>query len=176
MCKMGSGTDSPIYFGDKKILKNEYPKDTVYNGACTGKYFIHLLSETHPTLLKLSRQLGMKEINVRQGYAKCNIVVLDDDSMITGDYGIYQTITRNSSADCLLVSSGNVLLEGFQVGFIGGASGKVGNSIIFHGNLMSHPDSDKIIAFIQSKGLTPVWFESFPLTDIGSIIEEGIVK
>lgn len=171
MCKMGSSADSPIYFGDESILGAKYPKDTIYNGACTGKYFIHLLSATHPDLLQLSRSLGMKEIHVRQGYSKCNLVIVDENSMITGDPGIYQAMIRESSADCLLVSPGNVVLEGYPVGFLGGASGRVGESILFHGDLSAHPDAGKIIPFILSKGLRPVWFEDFPLTDIGSIIE-----
>ena len=46
-----------------------------------------------------------------------------------------------------------------------------GGQVIFHGALPKHPDFLRIKTFIESTGLLPVWFDEFPLTDIGSIIE-----
>ena len=56
------------------------------------------------------------------------------------------------------------------VQFIGGCSGRVGNKVIFNGNLKAHPDFQRILSFIKSRGLDCVWFPEYELTDIGSII------
>lgn len=115
-------------------------------------------------------------IDVRQGYAKCSIVVVDEDSIITYDQGIAAQCRRLSETDSdyadlsvLLVNPGNVTLQGYSTGFIGGTSGRVGNHTIFNGDLMAHPQGNLIKEFIESRGLKCSWFD-WPLTDIGSII------
>ena len=44
--------------------------------------------------------------------------------------------------------------------------------IVFNGDLSAHPDFNVISAFIESRGLSCVYFKDYPLTDIGSIIVE----
>ena len=40
----------------------------------------------------------------------------------------------------LLISSGDIKLEGYDYGFIGGASGKISdNTVVFFGNAEMHP-------------------------------------
>lgn len=173
MCKMGCHPDSPVFFGDPFTPKDPYPTDIPYNAACTGKYFIHYLPATNTELLQKAKDMSMVLINVRQGYTKCNTVVVDETSLITSDNGIFNTLEGFPSIDCLLIQPGYVSLPGYQTGFIGGASGKIGNRILFHGNLKDHPNCSQIINFIESKELEVVWFEEFPLTDIGSIIESN---
>jgi hypothetical protein len=171
MCKMGCHSDSPIFFGNPCTPKTPYPADVPYNAACTGKHFIHFLPATDSALLQMAQDMNLELINVRQGYTKCNTVVVDENSLITSDKGIFFTLKELTDIDCLLIQPGYINLPGYETGFIGGASGKVGNRILFHGNLRDHPDSLKIIKFIEAKDLDVVWFEEFPLTDIGSIIE-----
>ena len=59
-----------------------------------------------------------------------------------------------------------------STGFIGGASGKVGNLILFNGDLRKHSNYKEIKDFIERRGVSIKYFEGYPLTDIGSIIEE----
>lgn len=171
MCKLGCRPDSPVFLGERKYPKSPYPYDVRYNAACTGKYFIHNLAVTDSVLRKTADEMGLIPIHVKQGYTKCNIVVLDENSVITSDSGIHKKLNRYADIDCLLIGPGHVALPGFASGFIGGASGRVGDQIVFHGTLAVHPDFSIIRSFIESKGLQPVWFDEFPLTDIGSIIE-----
>ena len=173
MCKMGCGTDSPIFFGDPSKPKTPYPEDATYNAACTGSFFIHRLAISDSELLQKAIDMDMVLIDVRQGYAKCNVVVVNENSLITSDKGIYNVLGRYLDIDCLLVQSGYVALSGYSTGFIGGASGRIGNCVYFHGNLKGHPDFDRIIKFIKERDLEVEWFEDFPLTDIGSILEAG---
>jgi hypothetical protein len=171
MCKMGSNPESEIFFGDILKPQDPYPQDIIYNAVCTGKYFIHHLKASDEALLQRAKEMGMILIDVRQGYTKCNTVVVDSNSLITSDKGIHNALSQYTDLKCILVQPGHVKLTGYSTGFIGGASGRVGDHMIFHGNLKNHPNFTDMKRFIESRGLKVFWFEEFPLTDIGSIIE-----
>jgi len=176
MCKLGCSPDSPIFYGNPSAPRAPYPLDIPYNAVCTGKYFIHSLGFTDSSLMALAQKMEMILIDVPQGYTKCNVVVVDENSLITADKGIYKACSVHPEIDCLLVNSGHVKLPGFSTGFLGGASGRVAENVLFHGSLQNHPDFTLIKSFIESKGLETIWFEEFPLTDIGSVIESNGLK
>lgn len=170
LCRMGYHKTDPIFFAQKNDLDYYYPGDVAFNAACTGKYFIHNTKLTNPQLLQEAKAMGMEIIHVRQGYTKCSIVVVDETSIITYDKGIAAACSAYPELDVCLVRPGFVRLDGYDTGFIGGASGRIGNEIIFNGNLSAHPDFEKIVEFIESKGLFVKYFEQYELTDIGSIL------
>lgn len=170
LCKMGIYNNSPIFVAEKDVIGMHYPEDVAFNAACTGKYFIHNLSFTNENLLLAAKQMGMKLINVRQGYSKCSIVVVDENSIITYDEGIVKACSKYPNLDVLFISPGFVKLNGYDTGFIGGTSGRINNEIIFHGDLSAHPDFERIVDFIEKRNLKCKWFPEFELTDIGSII------
>lgn len=201
MCKMGVAPDSHMIFSSPTDFANlpirrivEYPKSIAFNAACTGKYFIHNLAYTNMRLISTARHLNMSLINVHQGYTKCSVVVVDQNSIITYDKGIAMACapyapgngpqsgpvgsgvsddgaTSAAGLSVLLVSPGHVKLPGYDTGLIGGASGRIGDEVIFNGNLAAHPDFERIKNFIEARGLKCVWFEGYPLTDIGSFFE-----
>ena len=70
----------------------------------------------------------------------------------------------------LLVEPGFVKLRGANTGFIGGASGRIDDKIVFNGDLSAHPNFREITGFIEERGLGCKWFGSYELEDIGSII------
>ena len=72
--------------------------------------------------------------------------------------------------DVLLISEGNIILPGFNTGFIGGCSGKLNDTVFFNGDLSKHPNFIKIKDYIENRGLKCLWFKGTPLTDIGSVI------
>ena len=172
LCKLGSKPESPIYEGAPNALSPVYPGDCRYNAACTGKFFIHKLDVTDADLLdaaKASFGDELQLINIRQGYAKCSTVIVDEDSIITYDKGIAKPCEA-AGMNVLLVKSGFVKLRGANTGFIGGASGRVDDEIVFNGDLSAHTNFREITAFIEERGLGCKWFESYELEDIGSII------
>ncbi len=158
-----------LFKGDGRLLKPEYPGDIIYNGFSTDKYFIHKLACTADDLLKAAEDCGLIPVDVKQGYSGCSIVPVDEDSIITYDHGIAEACAE-AGMDVLLVEPGHVLLPGYKTGFLGGASGKFGDEIIFNGDLSAHPDHERIKIFIENKGLKLVFFGQYPLRDIGSII------
>lgn len=176
MCSMGPG--KPVYFGCPEKIGRKYPGNIIYNAACTGRFFMHNLKYTDPGLLEYAKNISsqaapdktLEIINVPQGYTKCNTLIVDENSIITSDVGIYNSCY--GKLDILLIEKGHILLRGFDYGFIGGASGRVGDTIIFNGDLKQHPDHEKIAAFIENRDLKIKYFSEYPLEDIGSIIEE----
>lgn len=168
MCKMAADQGEIIY-ADEDILGVSYPDDIKFNAACTGKFFLHNLEFTSRKLLRYAKEKNLILINVKQGYTKCSTVVIDEDSIITYDRGIYSSALRYGM-NVLLISAAGIKLPGYDTGFIGGTSGRVGNEIIFNGDLSKHPDYEKILKFIKSRNLTCKFFKGYPLYDIGSII------
>lgn len=163
--------NNALFHGKPSKLKHDYPGHAIYNGCSTGKFFLHNLKITDEELLKTVDDFGLIKVHVPQGYAKCTCVVVDENSIITADMGIAKTAVK-AGLDVLIIQKAQVLLEGYPYGFLGGASGKVGNTILFNGDLSAHSDFDRIKDFIYSRGLNIKYFEEYPLTDIGSIIEE----
>lgn len=170
LCKMGVDDNAPIFFAESQDLGKDYPKDIAFNAACTGKYFIHNLANTNEKLLLSAKAMDMVLVDVKQGYTKCSVVVVDWNAIITYDEGIALACKKFPGLDVLKVSPGFVRLDGYDTGFIGGTSGRVGNEIVFNGDLSAHPDFQPIVKFIEDHGLTYKWFEGYPLTDIGSIL------
>ncbi|HKK95741.1 MAG TPA: hypothetical protein VJ916_05455 [Anaerovoracaceae bacterium] len=194
MCKMGCKSDSPIIYSDEfKLLMGtkapeggfdlkldkKYPNDVIFNAASTGKYFIHCLRYTDEKVLSAAKKLQQHLIDIPQGYSKCSIVIVNEDSIITYDRGITKKIYTEyfpEAPGVLQIKPGYIKLPGLNLGFLGGTSGRIGNEIIFNGDLQMHPDHLKIKAYIESKGLRCVWFKGHDLMDIGTIIEEGRVN
>lgn len=163
MCRLG---DKVIHANPQEIGYS-YPGNIAFNAACTGRYFIHNTAHTSKRLLDAAVSKGMSIIDVKQGYTKCNTAVIDKTSVITSDKGICKAASPH--LDVLLIRPGHILLRGFEYGFIGGTCGRIGNEIIFNGDISAHPDYDEIQAFIESRGLNIKYFD-YPLEDIGSII------
>ena len=150
-------------------LGRGYPNHAAYNAAAFGSYFIHNLAYTDAVLLNRARQLGLTLVDVKQGYTKCNLVMVSDSAVITSDVGIAGSLTPYP-IDVLLIQKGHVGLTGFKHGFLGGASGRMDDRILFNGDLSRHPDYEKIIGFIESHGASAVYFKDYALEDIGSIL------
>ena len=160
----------------------EYPEDAVYNAAATERFFLHNTRCTSPSLLDRARNAGLEIISVRQGYTKCSCVTVGERALITADEGILRTLRaynedimketgrREDTIDILPVEQGHVKLEGYDYGFLGGASGCVEDVIYFNGDLSQHPDCEKILSFIEERGYRARYFPGEELTDIGSVI------
>lgn len=181
MCQLGLWEKSQLFPGNIKKLGRNYPGNIIYNAVCTGKYFIHNLRYTDPMLIEaagLWHETGFPgqpfiKINVKQGYTRCCCLPVDDTSFITSDRGIARSLTE-AGACVLTISEGNIDLPGFDYGFIGGCAGHLiidgRRTVVFNGDLSSHPDYEKIAAFIKDRDIDLKFFDDHTLTDIGSIL------
>ena len=193
MCQFGLWNEAGLFLGDAEKLGAEYPKDIIYNAVCTRDYFVHMLTESDPDMMQammLWRKTiahrtddteQMKIIGVSQGYSRCTCLPVDNRSFITDDVGLANAL-ESQDASVLTIKPGSILLPGFDYGFIGGCAGHIyidnltdsdgpkQRAIIFNGDLSRHPDFEKISDFIKSRNIYPIYFEEYPLEDIGSIL------
>lgn len=154
----------------RSVIQNKYPYNIQYNVAILGKYAIHNFKYTDENILSYIDKNNLNKINVQQGYSKCSICIVDDNSIITSDVGIFNSV-KDTDIECLLIEEGHIELFDMNYGFIGGCTGMISkNQIAFYGNIKNHPDYEKIKGFIQSRGKEIVILSSEKLLDLGSIV------
>lgn len=154
----------------KTYLKSKYPENIAYNVGRLAKAAIHNFEYTDIVLKNSLEKENIKFIDVKQGYSKCSMAIIDEDTIITSDEGIYKKL--NDLGYCsLLIESGHIFLENQNYGFIGGATGNFSkNKIFFSGTLNKHPNKCKIINFLQENNKKPVFLSNKEISDIGTII------
>ncbi len=146
-------------------LNEKYPGDIAMNACIIGDKVICAKKGVQPAL-KIGREL----IEVNQGYSKCSVCVVDENSLITDDESIFNAC-KSFGLDVLIVSKGSVKLKGFDYGFIGGCCGKISDdTIAFCGDLNTHNDAEKIKSFLCERNIYPVSLGAGFLTDIGSLM------
>lgn len=171
---VSSHPDMYMCAANNRIIMPENPKCRHYlaqNCVFLAEYFIHNLKYTAPEILSEAIAQELELINVKQGYTKCSCAVIDGRSIITADKGII-TALDGKNVEVLEIEAGHVLLDGFEYGFIGGASGRVHDCMMFNGDLSSHPDGERIRDFIKSRGIDIFEVKNRPLYDIGTVFAE----
>ncbi len=151
-------------------LKSEYPYDIAYNVCSIGNYAICRPSYTAIEILSEYHNLKKEILNAKQGYAKCSICVVNNESAITADAGMYKLL-KNNNFNVLKITEGYIELYKMK-GFIGGASGLINNTTLcFNGDLRTHPDCDNIISFCKNVEVDVISLNIGNLKDIGSILK-----
>jgi len=151
-------------------VSRKYPSNVQYNVAILGKFAIHNFKYTDKNIIKFLQDNNYELINVKQGYCKCSICIVDDNSIITSDEGIYKEVIKYG-IDCLLIQKGHIDLFELDYGFIGGCSGLISDkTLIFFGDIKKHPDYNKINTFVSSKNKTIISLSDENLLDLGSLI------
>ncbi len=147
-----------------------YPFDCRFNCLSIGEFAVGKTDALDKALLDVLAQHGKKLIDVRQGYARCSVAAVDERSVITSDRGIAAAMT-SCGFEVLLISPGNILLEGYDTGFIGGCCGRLSaDRMLFCGDVMSHPDGGKIVSFLSSRGITAECAGGGTLADFGGFV------
>ncbi len=146
----------------KVDISAEYPNDIVFNALPLGERIFCKKSEFYHNIAHGDI------VKVAQGYTKCATVKVSERAIITSDVSIARA-AEASDIDVLRISSGNVLLPGYDTGFLGGASGSDERFVYFCGFLENHPDSEKISLFCRKNGKEAVSLSDEPLYDIGTI-------
>ena len=150
-----------------KAVKHSYPEAAVYNAVITENLLIHKTDITDTAILNDCKDL--KQINVRQGFARCSLLPLRRNHFITSDEGIHKTLVKKGF-QALLVNSDEIILPGHSHGFIGGTCGILENKIFIIGSLSFYNDSEKIKTFISQLDYEIIELYNGPLFDGGSLI------
>jgi len=161
--------DCKIICGTNPLTSN-YPGDVAYNVARIGKICLHNFIYTDPIIKNYLKENKFVLENVKQGYSKCSVAILNKSAIITSDKGIHQSATKHG-IDSLMISSGYIKLDGQSYGFIGGCTGLITpNLLAITGTLERHPDYKRIMNFAYKHDISIMFLsENIPI-DIGSLI------
>lgn len=109
-------------------------------------------------------------ININQGYSKCNICILNENSFLTSDKGILLKAS-NYGFNTYYLDDCEISLNGYKNGFWGGCSGLIDrDKLFFNGNIESLSCYKDLLDILAKEKIEPIYSREAPLTDIGSII------
>ncbi|WP_019125830.1 DUF6873 family GME fold protein [Peptoniphilus grossensis] len=157
---------------DKKILPShsslskKYPKDVPLNAFTFKNYFIHNLKFTDQVLLDYYKNSAYELIDIKQGYGKCSSLVTED-FIITSDGGIYESL--RDFIPIYKIKHGEIRLQNFNYGFIGGASGVLDKKIFFTGDFSHHSSYEEILKIIKKYNYEIEILSDETIEDFGSI-------
>lgn len=148
-------------------ISGKYPDDVKLNVALFGDKAVGAFKHTDLNLLSYIDIF--QKFDVKQGYAKCSILPITENAIITDDKSIYKSL--KNTVDTLFINKGDIVLDGHNYGFIGGASTKISrNEILFFGDIKKHQDADIILSFLKKHNHKAVYFKGYPLYDIGGLV------
>lgn len=148
-----------------------YPMDVALNCFGFSGYFF-CSRYTSQTAYATARSAGLIPVMTKQGYTKCSCLIAGK-KIITADSAIAHAC-KAIGADCLEICAGHIGIDGYDYGFIGGASGVIGDTVIFFGDIMRHPDGEKIKEAILSQNMNIISASEDMLFDYGGIVTTDI--
>ena len=162
------------------VVHSTYPNDINYNVCIVGNRAIHNFKYTDTKIIEELNKNKFELINVKQGYSKCSIAVINENSIILSDRGMYNNL-KNSGLDILFldyipdIKLFNENREYSQKnGFIGGAISRIGNNIVIFGDLDKIDYDGKIKGFIKERNLDIIDFKKLDVIDYGGVVEQKI--
>lgn len=154
----------------EKSLDYAYPDDCLINAQIIGKNIIINPDAADETIMRFAEENNYNIIAVKQGYAKCSVLAVCDDAVITADPGITK-ILQNKEIEVLKIKEGGIYLRGYDTGFIGGCGGMVESKILgTAGSLRSIKDYDNIRDFLRNRNIYAENLGGKTLRDIGGIL------
>jgi len=158
-------------------LSSSYPGDIAYNVARVGSKYFHNLRYTDPLVRRLLEKNGIEPIHVEQGYSKCSVLPIDENSLITSDVGIAKAAEGNGFEVLLVDGERAIQLPGLNYGFIGGAACMLGDSVcVFNGDLKKLSCYKTLSAFLYKKNIRIKCLSDEYVTDIGSILPLMMIR
>ena len=155
-----------------------YPYDIKYNVCIVDNKAIHNFKYTDSKIINELKSKEFELINVKQGYSNCSIAVIDENSIILSDRGLYNSL-KNTGLDILFldyIPDIKLLDENSKYspkkGFIGGAIAKLSNNnILVFGDLDKIDHNGDIRRFIEDRNLNMIDFNGLDVVDYGGILE-----
>lgn len=166
-----------IIIQGNSVIQNVYPKDINYNVCIVGNKAIHNFKYTDSQIVQELKKNKFELINVKQGYSNCSIAVIDENSIILNDKGLYNNL-KDSGLDILFLDympDIKLLNENGKYsemnGFIGGAIARIDDNIVVFGDLNKVDNKSYIRKIIEKKNLNIIDFSGLDVIDYGGIIE-----
>lgn len=161
-----------LQYGAKIIMtdKSVSTEKPCLNICILGNNVICNTKTVDKNLIDMLTLANFNILHTNQKYTKCSIAVINKNAVITADESIYKLCMSNN-IDVLKISVGNIKLDGYKYGFIGGTCGFISKDILaFSGNIELHPDYKNIKAFAQNYNVNLLSLSDDILYDIGGIL------
>ena len=147
----------------------KYPDDVRYNCFALNGCLICNIAHTDGAILSYYRERGARIIDCKQGYCSCSALRLPG-GVVTADKNVAAACEK-AGADVLRITPGNITLDGYDYGFIGGCGGMAGGKLALFGDPLTHPDGERVLAFAAAHGVEVAPLCDGVLTDYGGMIE-----
>ena len=159
----------------KENVEKKYPNDIKYNVCTIGKKALHNFEFCDHNIIQELKKQEYELINTNQGYTNCSIAVIDENSAIVTDKGLYKILQKHNidvlyidyELDIKLLTSGGY---SNKTGFIGGAISRIDNKVIIFGDLNKIDKEENIRKFITNKNLQIIEFKGLDVIDYGGIV------
>lgn len=155
----------PFSTGIKDVGKN-YPGSAAYNAFADENILVYCEKITDKSILQASQ--GLKQLAVKQGYIRCNLVSPAAGVYITSDRGIDKVLNANGFESHYFSPKG-ILLPGFHHGFLGGCMGFYQNTLFINGSLHYYPDADRLLELLHNKQIRFLELHEGELFDGGGL-------
>ncbi len=169
VCEYYYMQNKELFEGEKLLLTAEkheknYPNDILFNAFVYKDMLVGKLEKLSVYVREYYSSFTC--VNVKQGYAKCSCVVTDD-TCITADKSIFDKLKNKN---CIEIGEGDVELDGYDKGFLGGASFYDDGKVFFFGDLYTHKDGKRIESQLKKYGTETVCLSNGPLKDLGGAV------
>ena len=153
-----------------KPVGKKYPETCHYNAVGVDNILIHNLLHTDPSILESYGQMWTKsvQLNVNQGYTRCNLLALNEKNYITSDFGIKKVLEENGF-NVFYVDPNQILLPGHDHGFFPGCCGLVDDCVVVCGALKHLKECKELKKFIRRNNMKIIELYDGELIDVGSI-------
>lgn len=168
-CKDERHCESVICAPDNSV-GNKYPDTCRFNAVGVGNILIHNLKYTDKKILELYRNLSTKsvQINVNQGYTRCNLLALNETNYITSDLGIKRVLEEHNF-NVFYVDPHQITLSGQKYGFFPGCCGLVDDNLVVCGSISRLKECKELRKFVRRNGMKIIELYNGELIDVGSI-------
>ena len=156
-----------IRFTTKKCNK-VYPNDIGLNALVIGKRIFCKKEHIAPEIIEYAKENSYQIIDLNQGYSACSTLVLNEKTAITGDYGVQKVLLENDIR-AELIDTSNIILKGYNSGFIGGATGVHENKIYLFGNEEYFTENQNIMSIITEQNFDIIPILHDQVYDFGGI-------
>ena len=149
---------------------HKYPDTCRFNAVGVGNLLIHNLKYTDDKIKELYGKISTKsvQLNVNQGYTRCNLLALDEQNFITSDFGIKKVLEEHG-CNVFYVDPHQIALPGHDHGFFPGCCGLVDDCVVVCGSLKHLKECKDLKKFIRRNNMKIIELYDGDLIDVGSI-------
>ena len=154
----------------RNSVGKKYPETCCWNAVGIGNLLIHNLKFTDEKILEVYGRMWKKsvQINVNQGYTRCNLLALNEQNYITSDLGI-KKVMESYVYNVFYVDPHQITLPGQKNGFFPGCCGLVDDNVVVCGSLSHLKECKELRKFVRRNGMKIIELYDGELVDVGSI-------